>query len=380
MAIVYAVLWIALPPARTAAEKLELEGRPVTLAAIKERSEEEGVSGRPTAELVQRVLLFCLGLFFAVAAAVTLIATVVIGGSLVFGIGTSDSSPYADILLDRTWQYMIAFALFILSGLLLTALNVVLAVAAFRKKWTKRIGASVAAIVVAGVVVFSTGIGTFTYSVWQARESARRSMVTDVNQLPKDFAKTRSLTIDVTRVPSVGTPTVVYVVSAGAPRYELSYPAKSKPSFAVTQDGASAKATVDLPDRTPWYTYEEPLVYVYGPALDSLAVKGGAVKYDTKQRQDTVTFTATDGGTIVAAGVYGTVTATTQENARVYLDDATVGALNATTDGGIVKAGVVRRLIAAQPDTCPSPTGLNDNLITVEAIKASSNTTAKRKR
>lgn len=37
---VYAVLWIVIPPAKTIAEKLQMHGAPITLAALKENSRE----------------------------------------------------------------------------------------------------------------------------------------------------------------------------------------------------------------------------------------------------------------------------------------------------------------------------------------------------
>lgn len=39
--LIYIILWLVIPPARTAAEKLQMSGRPVTLESIKEQSARE---------------------------------------------------------------------------------------------------------------------------------------------------------------------------------------------------------------------------------------------------------------------------------------------------------------------------------------------------
>ena len=371
MAIVYIVLWIALPPARTAAEKLELEGKPVTLAAIKDRSERiiEGVHTNQTAKTVQSVLFFLLGLSFSIAAVGALLVTVFVGSSLVFGLGTSGNSPYAEMLLNASWQYTLAFGLFIVSGLLLAALNTVLAVATFSRSWTKRIGVSVVAIILAGIVAFSSGVGMITYNTWNESEQMRQSMTTTNQRLSADFAETKKLMIDVSNAPSFGAPSVVYIASSGESRAEIAHAKGKVPQFDVAQDGDVATITVKQELNSPWQPGAP--VRIYGPALAEFTVKGGAAKYTNETTQDRLALTATDSGTIYTEGTFEAVTARTTRGGTIDLEDTTVRTLIATTDGGQIEAGVVRNLTVTQPEACSqSAETSGENVVEVEGVSS----------
>lgn len=375
MLILYAVLWIALPPARTAAEKLELEGKPVTLAAIKQRSEAvvESVKQNTTAQTVQKVLLFCLGVFFSVAAVGALIA-VATASALVFGIGDSAGWNEMALELEPIGLFWLSYGLFVLSGLLFAALNAVLATATFTRHWTKRIGIAVVSIILAGIVAFSGAVGSMRYGGWQARETIRQSMTTTDTPLPVAFAEAKKLTIDTSRVPSIGSPAVIYIVSEGTPRAELSHPKNGAPKLDVTQHGDEAKLTVSLDDTTRWYQYHDPVVRVYGPALDELAVHGGGVKYTTSTDQDTLSLVATGGGSLsVEEGRFEAIHARTEAGSRIDLDHASIRTLNVVTDGGSVEAGVVRSLSVSQPDACPASSDgyrSSENMVEIEGVSS----------
>ncbi|HSW90445.1 MAG TPA: PspC domain-containing protein, partial [Candidatus Saccharimonadales bacterium] len=115
---VYIVMWVVIPPARTAAEKLQMRGRPVTLAALKSESKEE------TAEVPERSKPFVifvrvlLGFGFvgmALMAIAMLIAVIVVRKPL-FGYSLHDLSS-GGVLTSIGTAYVgviIAAVLFIL--------------------------------------------------------------------------------------------------------------------------------------------------------------------------------------------------------------------------------------------------------------------------
>ena len=371
MVILYVILWIVLPPARTAAEKLELEGKTVTLAAIKDRSARiaEGVSANHTAQTVQKVLLFGLGVLFSIVAVGALIATVFGGGSLLFGLGITDNSLYADTLLDMEWYYMAALGLFVLSGLLFTALNIVLAVAAFRRIFTWRMGVTTVAIIVAGIVAFSVGIGMLMYGQWRAEESFRTSMVTTPEELPVNFADTKKLTIDVSKSPSYGAPMVIYIVSNEKPYAEVSHVKGKAVQFNVTQKGDTS--TVVVEHTSDWRWQPDVPIRIYGPALDELNVHGGGVKYTNEKKQSQLKLVSTGNAALYVEGTFEAVIARTSGNSSIDLSDTAVRALDATTDSGTIEAGVVRTLAAMQPEACSqSAETSGENTITVEGVSS----------
>lgn len=84
---VYLLLWLVIPPARTAAERLQMAGKPVTLASIKDETEGTFDSGEPVLVAFLRylfagfLLLTALGTFLALAYAVYHAAPVVLLGN-----------------------------------------------------------------------------------------------------------------------------------------------------------------------------------------------------------------------------------------------------------------------------------------------------------
>ncbi len=74
--VVYAILWFLIPPAVSAGQKLQLQGKPITALTIREFSEREFTNERLLA--VRRFLSICVGIGAAVAATGALFATVAI--------------------------------------------------------------------------------------------------------------------------------------------------------------------------------------------------------------------------------------------------------------------------------------------------------------
>ena len=210
--LIYLILWLLLPPAKTAAEKLEMTGEKVTLEAIKQKGNKvnESLTSKRTADTVQRLLTFCLGLFFSIMALGALIATIMSVAVAIFNMVPTES-------FGGIWFVWLAFGLFVLSGLLLAALNIVLAITSFKRVWTKRIGIAIVAITIGGILTFSTGVGTFLYGQWHSEETVRQSMTTTNKQLSSEFKDTKKLTINTNEGPRFGNYLVAYTVANEKP-------------------------------------------------------------------------------------------------------------------------------------------------------------------
>lgn len=117
--LVYLLMWLVVPPARTAAEKLQMRGQSVTLDSIKRLGvQEEGDGHHQSAQMIRRTLRYIAGSLLALGALTILVVTAVIGSGMLLGFGTSDNSPFASLLIDPSWQTTVASLLFIASGLL----------------------------------------------------------------------------------------------------------------------------------------------------------------------------------------------------------------------------------------------------------------------
>lgn len=367
--IVYVVLWLVMPAARTAAEKLQLTGRPVTLASIKKLrlTEDDGEPGNRTSLLTQNILLYGLGTMAAIGALLSLAATVWAGLALVIG------SPEGTLLENYVafgWTAWAAYGLFVASGLLLASLFTIVATALFRKKATKRIAIAIVAVILAGVGTFSTAIGTVAYSHWQESTRLDSSRFTKTVDLPAHFTDVKQLIVD-TGEENNSDVRVEYIVSNDKPRYELTLDESSsalRPTLRYSDNNKTAALTINkLSDNAR--RYSQPIIKVYGPALNTVTLKAGPLRYEHPSQQQSLAIIAEDGW-FELAGRYQSVTVDSKNETSVVLSDATIVNLKAAFTSGNVTAGVVRTLAVDQPNACPAARYSDQNRLTVEAVSS----------
>ena len=131
------MFWIITPPARSAADKLVIAGKPVTLEALRDSaSTESELSGKP--RLVARIARYTIGTMALLAAAGTLVG-VLVGGF----IGYQGISWMTDFSA-QPWAYGMLASLFV-GGVALVILLGLMAYAAF--SWTIKRTVGVAALV-----------------------------------------------------------------------------------------------------------------------------------------------------------------------------------------------------------------------------------------
>jgi phage shock protein PspC (stress-responsive transcriptional regulator) len=377
--IAYIVLWVVVPVAKTATEKLELAGKPVTLASIKELSEHAETPNN-TQQIMQNIAINMAGAFAVISAFGVLLVTLWINGML--WLNDNENLGIHESLSVQSTAGLISIILFTLAGMLLTLLLSVISYAIFKKTWTKNLYISVVSIVIAGMVSFGGGIGTFIIGKQLDMASAHDSRSTEKVALSEDFSNIKELTVDVgTFDIGWGDMSAVhteYIVSDN-PRYEISaIYGTMTPSIKV--DGSKAILTMTgKNDRRNRYT--QPTLTIYGPALNNVTVKSGTVHYYNKDKQDTLTIITESsdkrtsnnhqtlvGGSFEATGRYGTVSLTAEFASGITLNRATVENLKADIRGGYVSAGVVRSLIVNQVDVCPSNNYSDQNRIVVQGV------------
>jgi phage shock protein PspC (stress-responsive transcriptional regulator) len=339
--IAYLVVWAITPPARTAAEKLEMAGKPITLASIKTLNEQSDATDSRGTRLAHHILRYGAGAAMAFSA--LLAATATVAGA--FATGYWDSIRVDAGLIGNTlgWVYTTVYALLITSGILLTVLFIVLAVAIFKWAWSKQTTVATVLIVVAGLITFGSGIALYTYGVAQDRAFVEGNQSVSQARLPDGFAQVTNIVADTGSTSAI----IVYTVDPNF-RYELrAMKDVYKPIIEV--NGQSATISIKTLDERR-AQYSQPLIQIYGPALTDITLKSGVISYYNSQ--DTLTVTDA-GGNMTIGGSFETVTVSNTDSSAVAdLSGASIAHLSANTGFGVIIAGSVKTLALTQPEAC----------------------------
>lgn len=349
---VYALLWIITPPAKTVTDKLLMKGEPVTLGSIR-RYNEDQVGVRSTKELLERrrrAFGVVIGIVGGMTAAGAAIAT--IGGVAAWTFLGTDYREYTN-----RWEIL---SLLITSGVLLTLLGIIISYAGFAAKATKRIIVIICAVIVAGILSFSGGVGLIGYQAWQHNDKVQKSISERSVTLPNDFVNTKQLVVDAENV------YVTYQVSGDSRATFTSVPG---PKATVTKDGDKAVLRVTGTNSNEAYMYR-PTITIYGPQLSDIEVQKGSVDYAAKNQE--LKTTVANSASLSLSGNYLSLDATAKESANLSADGATIrSAKVALEPSSSISLGTVESLEATVPTACPNGAKAQ---ISVQGITAGSYT------
>ena len=333
--VLYILAWLIIPPAKTAAEKLQMTGRPVTLSSIRELNESgAGIDTERRAAIIKRVLTTTLGIGAILTALGAATAMVAVGIQLAHG----DAG-------DQLNDYQIPVMLMFVSGVLLLALSLLVAIAAFTQKFNKRIWISAIVIIALGLGAFGSAITLGSLQQRSAYEAIERNTVEVVEKLPANFTSVKSLSIDITDATNF-----TYVVDPAAPSIKQRM-LKGSPKAKVVVEGGVAK--VSLEKSTPRPYGHEAAITIYGPAIDDIIVTNGSVLYDAGA-QSKLKVEARNGSMVsVAESRIDTLDVTLDGSAQFAADQASVSAVNLFLSGHPdVNLGNIKTLTAKGPDAC----------------------------
>lgn len=376
--LVYIVLWILIPPARTATEKLQLVGKDVTLESIKSlNADEEGASPNRVAPLLQRVLSVVLGVAALLGAVGTFIFTVsMVIAALTFNARFMDiTNGFMGLGDGNAWVAWLVFGIVIFGLLLLTALLGLIAYAFFAKKLTKRMLVSGIIIMVLGISSVAATLGISASQSFRVA-SETRSMVRETKaNLPKEFATVTTVSFvteaseDHANQPHFfGSYSAIrYVVDEGPARYELSALPTTKP--VITIEGTKATISLTVPESFR-NSFVQPMLIVYGPALQT--IESGSMQVDYfGTTQDSLSITSKEQASLTVSGSYRTVDV--KGRGSVDVGSSTIQSLIVRSERGLsVNAGTIRDLDVTQPDVCPAGEYSGDTLVSVAAVTSGS--------
>lgn len=345
LTLVYIILWILLPPARTAAEKLRMQGKPVTLESMKALGDRAAPAVNNTARIIKTLLVICVGIGLLLMAIGALFAV----GAALFG-AAFDGGIRASI--EESPWYIAALGFAAASGILFVALCSMLAVALFRRSWSTAMTVATVAVVVLGIVSFGTSAGMATYGASQERQKVQDAMTSKKVDLPAEFAQVKTLKIE-TNDRHVRSGGIEYIVSEDAPHYEQR--AIKGDTFDVTVNGTQATIKYNGSKSSLIERYGVDFsLRVYGPALDTIQSTNDSynVTYTGKSQQSLNV--QTQGSWIQVTGQYRSMNIEARGSSIVDIELASVEELMVTQRGGTVQGGVVKNLAITQPESCVS--------------------------
>lgn len=353
---VYLVLWVAIPPVRTAADRLRLTGKPVTVGSIQELNDVEfGARKNRVAPAVQRGLAIFMGTLSAIGAVITLAGVVM----LTIAMFTEGYNWFTDSFVASGW---LLYSIVAIGLTLLAALFTLISYSFFARTATKKIVVTGVAIILLGVSSVATAVGIVGFGSWTHSNEIERLTKTSRSSLPASFSGVKSVIVE---EPSTGTGSknnthhytasveVSYVVSSDAPRYELVALEGVRPKVSI--DGEVATISMIIPENTK-NMYSRPSMTIYGPALTEARLKADGpwrLSYLTDS-QDSLKVDASYGSSVeLQQGRIGELS--TYGSGSIDATGASVAVLRVDVlDRGSVEAGTVRSLSIRVPDVCPS--------------------------
>lgn len=374
---VYLLLWVIVPPARTATEKLQLTGKSVTLESIKSLNNDDDVSSNRVAPVLQRIFAYSLGALSAGGALATGVTVIWLSiAAATFNDWFADSvNGFTGLGDGNAWIAWLVFGIVLFGLSLLAGLFGLIAYAFFARRLSKAMVISAIVITVLGLASFAATIGIGASQSWRVANETR-SMVRDTKgQLPKEFTNVSSVTFLVNKEKDGDNKdyfgvnaSIRYVVDDGPARYELSALPSAKPTFMV--NGTSAEISLNVPESYR-NSFVQPLLTVYGPAVNTIVNHTAQFEY-AGTSQEAITIDSSDGNSSVS-GLYSMMTIA--GSGSVAAGSSSISTLTVNAEHNLsVDAGTVKELTVTQPETCPSGTYSNNTRVTVAHV-ASGNLT-----
>ncbi len=363
--LIYVILWLIIPPAKTAADLLQLEGKPATVTAIRALSERGQLINSNRDHKIARFFSVLFGTLATLTATSVLIAMVTFGVLAIRHDNINMVTGMNSITGNAGTSWLI-FAVIMTGMLLFVVLMSLIGYALLSWRYTRRILVSGIVVIALGIASVATFIVLVTTSQANYQQWIDKSMVSKTYNLPADFKSVSSLDFKGSNIDSV-----TYMVSNTTPRVVVnSLNGNLQPSVSV--NGASASMSISQPTVNFGRYYRLSTVTIYGPALSGLTVNSGTFTYDganTTSSKLAVKVTG-DGNQLTLYHLQvNSLQADVDDQASF---DATGAAVRDTSlnmaSGGHVSLANIANLTLTAPDVCAS----NDTPVVVNVANVNS--------
>lgn len=319
----YILMWIIMPEAKTASDRLEMTGQPVTLSALKARAQAVNIEAKEP--LLVKVFRVLFGIAFITAAVAAMIATVAVVGLVI--------SHRSDVFItDNTSWLPLSLGLMAAAGTLLSVLLGLTGYVCFKKEASRNVIIALIVTTVLGITTFASGA-----VMMATRTAAYRDQLTSTESVvPVDTAN--SFTSDVNalkvRLNADYPADIVYEVSPEQPSAKLSYNQKifSHPDLSFKREGTTLVVTGTLSSnqfcRDSFFVpcFGTAKLYLYGPSIANLDISNASVSYKATT-QDSLEALVTNNASLKIAsnGSIGQLHATVQNASSIDAADASIG-------------------------------------------------------
>ena len=258
--LVYIIIWISLPEAKTAAEKLQMRGEPVTLDSLKKAANNSESKYR-TKETLAKILRICLalGLFFTTLG---LLAVLVVG--LITGIM---AMPFINEFTHaQPWAWGLLISL-IIAGIMAVEMFGVLTFSVARMKFTKAVLITLVITSVIGVLSIAGMVITGSKLSNEVVQDRQRLTKVIHAKLPNNVEGVKYVELEGNHMTSEIIPSSNLRVEA---EY-INYKGSEKPKIEIVRDGDTLE--IELLNRnkpcknsTLFYCVDSPVhIKIYGP-------------------------------------------------------------------------------------------------------------------
>lgn len=258
--LVYIIIWISLPEAKTAAEKLQMRGEPVTLYSLKKAANNSESKYRAK-ETLAKILRICLalGLFFTTLG---LLAVLVVGS--ITGIM---AMPFINEFTHaQPWAWGLLISL-IIAGIMAVEMFGVLTFSVARMKFTKTVLITLVITSVIGVLSIAGMVITGSKLSNEVVQDRQRLTKVIHAKLPNNVEGVKYVELEGNHMTSEIIPSSNLRVEA---EY-INYKGSEKPKIEVIRDGDTLE--IELLNRnkpcknsTLFYCVDSPVhIKIYGP-------------------------------------------------------------------------------------------------------------------
>mgnify|MGYP000857028222 FL=1 len=258
--LVYIIIWISLPEAKTAAEKLQMRGEPVTLDSLKKAANNSESKYRAK-ETLAKILRICLalGLFFTTLG---LLAVLVVGS--ITGIM---AMPFINEFTHaQPWAWGLLISL-IIAGIMAVEMFGVLTFSVARMKFTKTVLITLVITSVIGVLSIAGMVITGSKLSNEVVQDRQRLTKVIHAKLPNNVEGVKYVELEGNHMTSEIIPSSNLRVEA---EY-INYKGSEKPKIEIVRDGDTLE--IDLLNRnkpcknsTLFYCVDSPVhIKIYGP-------------------------------------------------------------------------------------------------------------------
>jgi len=258
--LVYIIIWISLPEAKTAAEKLQMRGEPVTLDSLKKAANNSESKYRAK-ETLAKILRICLalGLFFTTLG---LLAVLVVGSIT----GIMAMSFINEFTHAQPWAWGLLISL-IIAGIMAVEMFGVLTFSVARMKFTKTVLITLVITSVIGVLSIAGMVITGSKLSNEVVQDRQRLTKVIHAKLPNNVEGVKYVELEGNHMTSEIIPSSNLRVEA---EY-INYKGSEKPKIEIVRDGDTLE--IELLNRnkpcknsTLFYCVDSPVhIKIYGP-------------------------------------------------------------------------------------------------------------------